>query len=174
MKMKVFGRTVPAVAIALVAMAALASAGLLSYYGMITGTATVSQSVRVNDCQIDSDHTCKFTETIDVVAGSSGYSNAYAITNNADSEAPIKITCPDYTETQDGSTVTVIDTKCVLLASELEPDCSSAIGYGDGPITDRLASGATKYLCIQYNPVINAAKGSYEITTIVEPQPTGG
>jgi hypothetical protein len=43
--MKVFGRTVPAVAIALVAMAALASAGLLSYYGMITGTATVSQGV---------------------------------------------------------------------------------------------------------------------------------
>jgi len=45
MKMKVFGRTVPAVAIALVAMAALASAGLLSYYGKITGTATVSQGV---------------------------------------------------------------------------------------------------------------------------------
>jgi hypothetical protein len=45
MKMKVFGRTVPAIAIALVAMAALASAGLLSYYGMITGTAKVSQGV---------------------------------------------------------------------------------------------------------------------------------
>jgi hypothetical protein len=45
MKMKVFGRTVPAIAIALVAMAALASAGLLSYYGKFTGTATVSQGV---------------------------------------------------------------------------------------------------------------------------------
>jgi hypothetical protein len=45
MKMKVFGRTVPAVAIALVAMAALASAELLSYYGKVVGTATVQQSV---------------------------------------------------------------------------------------------------------------------------------
>jgi len=45
MKMKVFGRTVPAIAITLVAMAALASAGLLSYYGKVVGTATVSQGV---------------------------------------------------------------------------------------------------------------------------------
>jgi hypothetical protein len=44
-KVKIFGKQVPAVLLALVAMTALASAGLLSYYGMITGTATVSQGV---------------------------------------------------------------------------------------------------------------------------------
>jgi hypothetical protein len=49
MKMKVFGRTVPTIAIALVAMAALASAGLLSYYGKFTGTAHVTQSVKLSD-----------------------------------------------------------------------------------------------------------------------------
>jgi CheY-specific phosphatase CheX len=160
---KFFGKSLLALVLGVIAVAGLAVAGLLSYYGKVVGTATVSQSVRVNDCQIDSTHTCELPETINVVAGNSGYSGPYTIKNYATSEAPIKITCPDVIE----GDKTVIDTKCVLLASET--DCSSATGYGDGPITDRLASEATKYLCIQYNPVINAAKGSYEITTVVEP-----
>jgi hypothetical protein len=77
MKMKVFGRTVPAVAIALVAMAALASAGLLSYYGMITGTATVTQSLVISsdgstwkECTGGDYNQCKLTYSLgEIVAG---------------------------------------------------------------------------------------------------------
>jgi len=47
-KVKIFGKQIPAVLLALVAMTALASAGLLSYYGKAVGTATVSQSVKLS------------------------------------------------------------------------------------------------------------------------------
>jgi hypothetical protein len=47
-KVKIFGKQIPIAAIALLAIAGLASAGLLSYYGIITGTATVEQSVLVD------------------------------------------------------------------------------------------------------------------------------
>jgi len=47
-KVTIFGKQMSVVAIALLAMAGLASAGLLSYYGMITGTATVKQSLVIS------------------------------------------------------------------------------------------------------------------------------
>ena len=48
-KITLFGRQISVIALTLVAIAGLASAGLLSYYGMITGTATLQQSVRLSE-----------------------------------------------------------------------------------------------------------------------------
>jgi hypothetical protein len=48
-KVKIFGKQIPIAAIALLAIAGLASAGLLSYYGIITGTATVKQSLVISN-----------------------------------------------------------------------------------------------------------------------------
>jgi Ca2+-binding RTX toxin-like protein len=92
MKMKVFGRTVPAVAIALVAMAALASAGLLSYYGMITGTATVHQSLVISsdgstwkECTGGTYGQCTITYSeITATAGNEqDFNNTFYLKNNA-------------------------------------------------------------------------------------------
>ena len=91
MKMKVFGRTVPAIAIALIAMAALASAGLLSYYGMITGTATVHQSLVISsdgstwkECIGGDYDNCKITyDATEITAGDTKYFNqSFYIKNN--------------------------------------------------------------------------------------------
>jgi len=92
MKMKVFGRTVPAVAIALIAMAALASAGLLSYYGMITGTATVHQSLVISsdgstwkECTGGYYDNCKITyDATEITAGDTkDFNQTFYIKNNA-------------------------------------------------------------------------------------------
>jgi len=89
--MKVFGRTVPAIAIALIAMAALASAGLLSYYGMITGTATVHQSLVISsdgstwkECIGGDYDNCKITyDATEITAGDTKYFNqSFYIKNN--------------------------------------------------------------------------------------------
>jgi hypothetical protein len=86
-KVKVFGRSIPAVAIALIAIAALASAGLLSYYGKLVGTATVSQSVKVDGRS--------YTESItgawdgSFVAGKTIVDGPHKLTNDA--PVPAKI-----------------------------------------------------------------------------------
>jgi hypothetical protein len=91
MKMKVFGRTVPAVAIALIAMAALASAGLLSYYGMITGTAKVQQSLVISsdgstwkECTGGNYSQCKITyDATEITAGDTkDFNQTFYIKNN--------------------------------------------------------------------------------------------
>jgi hypothetical protein len=50
-KVTILGKSIPAIAIALLLIGGLASAGLLNYYGMITGTATVKQSVTLDGMQ---------------------------------------------------------------------------------------------------------------------------
>lgn len=46
--MKIFNRTVPAMVLALIVLAGLGSAGLLTYYGMIIGTVTVEQGLTID------------------------------------------------------------------------------------------------------------------------------
>ncbi|GAI14449.1 unnamed protein product, partial [marine sediment metagenome] len=63
--MKMFGKTIPVLAIvAIVASAGLVSAALLSYYGKITMTADVKQSVLVDG----QDYTWEITDVIPVDA----------------------------------------------------------------------------------------------------------
>jgi hypothetical protein len=86
-KVKFFGRSIPAVAIALIAIAALASAGLLSYYGKITGTATVSQSVLVDGKDYKLPITGAWQGSF--VAGKTFIERHY-LENNADVPATVK------------------------------------------------------------------------------------
>jgi hypothetical protein len=86
-KVKFFGRSIPAVAIALIAIAALASAGLLSYYGMITGTATVSQSVLVDGYDITHG---TITEPFSVKGGETK-ETSHTITDQSSQAALVKL-----------------------------------------------------------------------------------
>jgi len=101
-KVKFFGRSIPAVAIALIAIAALASAGLLSYYGMITGTATVSQSVKVDGKDVK---TGSLTITYDAsgVAGSTKVDGPHTLRNDAEVPATVKLvtSCDDTNPSTD-------------------------------------------------------------------------
>jgi hypothetical protein len=89
-KVKFFGRSIPAVAIALVAMAALASAGLLSYYGMITGTATVSQSVVLDNKPCTTLEACVIKPEYNVVGGDTYIDGPHTLKNNATVPATVK------------------------------------------------------------------------------------
>jgi hypothetical protein len=76
-KVTIFGKQISVVALALLATAGLASAGLLTYYGMITGTATVKQSLVISsdgstwkECTGGSYDACKLTYDLgEMVAG---------------------------------------------------------------------------------------------------------
>jgi hypothetical protein len=86
-KVKIFGKQIPAVLLALVAMAALASAGLLSYYGMITGTATVEQSVLVDEYDITHG---TITEPFSVKGGETK-ETSHTITDQSSQAALVKL-----------------------------------------------------------------------------------
>jgi hypothetical protein len=93
-KVKFFGRSIPAVAIALIAIAALASAGWLSYYGMLVGTAEVHQSVKLNglECTGGNYENCKISYTVgsSAVAGSTYVDGPFNLKNDAQIPATVK------------------------------------------------------------------------------------
>jgi len=76
-KVNVFGKGIPVFVIALVLLTmGLASAGLLSYYGMVIGTVTVDQSLVIStdgqnwkECTEGNYENCKVTSSIETVAG---------------------------------------------------------------------------------------------------------
>mgnify|MGYP000014571453 CR=1 FL=1 len=98
-KINIFGRQISAVLLGLILMAALASAGLLSYYGMITGTATVKQSVKLSEdgttwleCTGGNYDNCKITYSIQSVAGNVTVKGPYHLKNDAPVPAKINFT----------------------------------------------------------------------------------
>jgi len=98
-KINIFGRQISAVLLGLILMAALASAGLLSYYGMITGTATVEQSVKLSEdgttwleCTGGNYENCKITYSIQSVAGNVTVKGPYHLKNDAPVPAKINFT----------------------------------------------------------------------------------
>jgi len=110
-KVKIFGKQIPAVLIALVAIAGLASAGLLSYYGKVTGTASVSQSVLVDDKSVPDSMSLPYTIT-GVKGGETFTTNEHKITDQSSADAPITLTtqiteatCPSGAECTEGSAI---------------------------------------------------------------------
>jgi hypothetical protein len=89
-KVKIFGKQIPAVLLALVAIAGLASAGLLSYYGMITGTAKVEQSVVLDDTPCITPDACVIKPTYSVVGGDTYIDGPHSLINDANVPATVK------------------------------------------------------------------------------------
>jgi len=93
-KMKIFGREIPAVLIgALLVGGGLASAAILSYYAIITGTVTVSQAVLLDGK--DYKQTQTFAWDGKEYPQGKTYIEAHTLQNNADVEITIdfKTTC---------------------------------------------------------------------------------
>lgn len=124
-KVTVFGKQVSVVVLALVAMAGMASAGLLSFYGMITGTAIVAQSVKLDGMSCNEG--CSDTDVTSGVAGSQIGGDDHALTNaNPDVHAVVSLdstptSCPN--EDCEGLTITP--------KFKLEPDYPSYQGAND-------------------------------------------
>ena len=99
-KIKVFGKGIPVFAIAILGLA-LVSAALLSYYGTITGSAVVSQSVKLNN----GDYNTPITWSKSFVAGESVVNCSFNLKNHAGVEAPIMFgtTCRNTAGFDDGT-----------------------------------------------------------------------
>ena len=112
-KVNLFGKSVPVFAIVLLSVA-LVSGALLSYYGVITGMAVVSQSVTVEDSPITGAWNTNLVAGKTIVdCDNDGL--GHSVKNNAGVVAPIQF----------GTT------------------CNNSIGYDDGTITNSSIDWAT-------------------------------
>jgi hypothetical protein len=163
-KVKVFGRSIPAVAIALIAIAALASAGLLTMYGMITGTATVSQSVLVDG----QGYTGAITDTIPDVPGGEKFCFKHYLENKASVSASVNlerenVTCPNndcegvstsYYKIEPKTTLTLCkkgaDWKCTGATATLTFDTVNPKFVGTLNVTNAGLAKDTSYTLIYY------------------------
>jgi len=104
-KIKIFGKTVP-IAIVMLLLVGVASAGLLTYYGKITATINVEQSVKLDGKSIPQS---EITEVIDGVAGSQMDGTVHYLTNaNPDKDAIVSLDseCISGPNGCDGLTIT--------------------------------------------------------------------
>jgi len=102
---KFFGKSLLALALGIIAVAGLAVAGLLSYYGKITGTARVSQSVLVDGKSVPDSMTSLQYSISDVKGGETFTTDEHTITDQSSANAPITLTteiteasCPQNAE----------------------------------------------------------------------------
>jgi len=169
-RFKIFGKTITATILGLLVLAGLGIAGLLSYYGKVVGTATVSQSVRLDGKQCtettNGGLACDLTETFDIVAGNTYYTE-HLLENEASVDAKINVVksgdVPQEFQSvkysiQEGNPSNV---DCETLEEEK---------YSDTINNFPLQGNSVDYtLCIKYVVKINAAPGNYSVTTQVTP-----
>jgi hypothetical protein len=188
---KFFGKSLLALALGIIAVAGLAVAGILQFYGKVVGTATVQQSVKVdgNVCQPTSDNPaagCIVTDTISGVAGDYIWSDAdsnkddnqpHVISNDASVTA--EVTLNSYEADSSGNkltseTTTVQEIKYFTAGDDGkcgtgdDEEISDVDSQKDG-IQVTVSKSAPVNLCIRYKFPINAVQGTYYIVTEVIP-----
>ncbi len=131
-KVTIFGKQMSAVLIALLAMTGLASAGLLSYYGLAVGTATVEQSVKLdgNECTGGDYEACTITYTVGVspaVAGSTYTNGPFELTNDA--EVPVTVDFETDQQPQDEETPGEVKGITTTYLGPLDYSWSGTVGY---------------------------------------------
>ena len=105
-KINLFGKKVSVFVIVIMSLA-LVSAALLTYYGVITGMAVVSQSVIVEDSPITGAWDTSLvagTTVVDCDTDQGEEGSGHSVKNNADVEAPVQFgtTCRNVAGTDDG------------------------------------------------------------------------
>lgn len=86
-KLNIAGKQIPAIFIALLLCAGIGSAALLEYYGTITGTAEVKQSVILPGCD---NNECTYTIGDSPTIAGSTYVHTQVVKNRANQQVPIK------------------------------------------------------------------------------------
>lgn len=191
-RLTVFGRQISALVLGLVLMGALASAGLLTYYGMAVGTASVSQSVtlssRASDGSVittsgNSESGASIEYYNDVVAGNSyingkdtvGTSDTgddveiayFTLDNAAGTDASVNLYTtvedPNGDEITPGSDEAITDVKYV--------EYTSSEGCTSNEISSSVTVPASdqKAFCVKVSTNLAAIPGQYTITTKAQP-----
>lgn len=163
----VFGKQISAIVLGLLAIAGLASAGLISYYAMVVGTATVAQSVKLDDqtCTDASGGGCTATDTFSTIAGNTIY-KLHKLTNDADVDVDIQIS---YTPTDDAYAIGYAAEEVEDYDELDEESYCQEQDFTDSTITPTLEAGKMYAFCAEYQFAINALADEYTITTNIVP-----
>jgi len=97
-KVNVFGKSVPVFLIALIAVTGFVSAALLTYFGVITGSVTVSQGLFLDDLPWNSDDaSLKYSEAFTSLEAKTASSGLHYLKNTAGVATEVKLvtTCKD-------------------------------------------------------------------------------
>jgi hypothetical protein len=167
---KFFGKSLLALALGIIAVAGLAVAGLLSYYGRVVGTVTVKQAVVLDESPcVNDDGTpgnCDISESPSLVAGDAVYTKHTLVYRSTNPSATTNVKVEATEPTEDSTTL--VDAKYVIVE---DPDgsitCNEQTGqYSDSISSYTLTAEKTYALCIQYTTPINVA-GSFQVNTTV-------
>jgi len=169
---KFFGKSLLALALGVIAVAGLAVAGLLNYYGKVVGTVTVSQSVQVSKdgdtwltCSGTEGEGCTISDTFNVVAGDTVY-RTYYVKNNAGVDANINIDDESTPSEVEELGVAVVDTG--TNCDDASVTYTNVLGAA-GPLSSTLSSGQTKQICEKVKFRINTLASNYDVTLKVVP-----
>ena len=186
---KFFGKSLLALALGIIAVAGLAVAGLLSYYGKFVGTAHVTQSVKLSDFdtsgnlihEVDYSGSISFSGT--VTAGDT-------LTNGKDEETQIAyFRVKNYAETSDATVQIGLDQNDDNTIDENLPDEAyesiSFVTYDGTKCTDTSlgtpisgkqgtqlklnVNGGEQLFCVKVKFKINAQPGEYTFNLKVLP-----
>jgi hypothetical protein len=166
---KFFGKSLLALALGIIAVAGLAAAGLLSFYGRVVGTVTVKQAVVLDDSPcVNDDGTpgdCDILESPSLVAGDATYTKHKLVYRSATPGATTNVKV-EATEPTEGSTI-LVDAKYVIVEDPNNSiTCDEQEDYEDSIDSYSLTAGQTYALCIKYTTPINVA-GRFQVKTTV-------
>jgi hypothetical protein len=169
---KFFGKSLLALALGVIAVAGLAVAGLLSFYGKVVGTATVEQSVRLVDPSTDQELICQDSKGtgctvtsynyLTIVAGNTQNAGPFELRNYASNDVNVNIQAEVTSgpEGTGGVTVTVVGVDSNGACSDTASAPTSVPGKGTSQY------GVAKF-CLKISSQPNAIPGDYEIRTTV-------
>jgi hypothetical protein len=176
---KFFGKSLLALALGVIAVAGLAVAGLLSYYGKVVGTANVAQSLLVDG----NTYSQEVKDNLGNIVAGESYIKEHYLKNQATQEgvvAKAKLTPDDPSTTDvekypDGVTVTYYKATWTDANNNGEVDsgeiaCSTTEAYSSDDIIE-VGAGQVVPFCIKYTFAVNlepsTSENPYTITTYV-------
>jgi hypothetical protein len=184
---KFFGKSLLALALGIIAVAGLAVAGLLSYYGQFTGKATVQQSVQVSldgrnwkECKpvTSGGYECDLEFSVNPTAGDPVTQTVY-VKNTANANANVKLDtiCPsDFHYNNEVTLGEKVECYADADKTKLGVTIEYAVKDKDNNLVDpdngvyTLSQASSPYsLEIKYTFAINAEPKEYDIVTQIIP-----
>ncbi len=175
--MKKSFKSLHVIAIALALVIGLASAGLLQFYGMITGKVNVTQSVRLYDpdkdqwmqCTGGDYDACTYNWNIgNIVAGSSG-EKIFTLGNFAHSSAIVRYKV-NVTPANQGVVASITGVEVMKKGDVLVPVCSGLVSVPtEIPAATDTGPGEVQF-CVVYASDLATIPTTYTITVGIQPE----
>ena len=131
-QIRFFGKTIPVFTITLLMLIGVGSAALLTYYGQITGSATVQQSILIDG----QDYTATITHTVDGAPGGKIFCYKHKLTNQMSVPGAVKFET-SYSPDGDGITTIYYDLRKEVTGGDNDVNNMPAYQCEEGYINQR-------------------------------------